>query len=118
MKNEKMSKPKLLFWIDSSIIHFGIAKSIQDKLDAELFSIFELTDQPKSFFETQSILKFKEQWFYHDHVKKIKSEPDLNYLSEIEKKYEINLWRIAINERIFNDFKQFYRFSQDHCTIV
>ena len=118
MKNEKMSKPKLLFWIDSSIIHFGIAKSIQDKLDAELFSIFELTDQPKSFFETQSILKFKEQWFYHDHIKKIKSEPDLNYLSEMEKKYEINLWRIAINERIFNDFKQFYRFSQDEILLI
>ena len=38
---------------------------------------------------------------------------DLNYLQNIEKKYKINLWELAINERIFYRFNNFYKFTDD-----
>ena len=42
---------KILFWIDDSLIHFGIANSLQNKLNCELYSIIDVTDKKKHFFE-------------------------------------------------------------------
>ena len=56
-------KPKLFFWIDTSGVHYGLAKYIQDNFDCELFSIFEMTDKPKIFFESQKFVKFKKFGF-------------------------------------------------------
>ena len=52
-------------------------------------------------------------WFFHDQIKQKESKPDLNYLKEFEKKYKINLWKLAQNERIFLYFKEFHKFSSD-----
>ena len=41
------------------------------------------------------------------------TEPDLKYLSDFEKKYDINLWELAINERIFYRFNRIYNFSSN-----
>jgi hypothetical protein len=111
-------KPKLFFWIDTSGVHYGLAKYIQDNFDCELFSIFEMTDKPKIFFESQKLVKFKKIWFYYDYILKIKRKPDLNYLKSIEKKYNIPLWVIAANDRIFNHFNNFYKFSRDEILLI
>jgi len=37
----------------------------------------------------------------------------LEYLSKIEKNYGINIWKLAINERIFYNFFNFHKFSHD-----
>ena len=111
-------KPKLFFWIDTSGVHYGLAKYIQDNFDCELFSIFEMTDKPKLFFESQKLVKFKKIWFYHDYILKTKRKPDLNYLKSIEKKYNIPLWVIAANDRIFNHFNNFYKFSRDEILLI
>ena len=111
-------KPKLFFWIDTSGVHYGLAKYIQDNFDCELFSIFEMTDKPKLFFESQKLVKFKKIWFYHDYILKTKRKPDLNYLKSIEKKYNIPLWVIAANDRIFNNFNNFYKFSRDEILLI
>ena len=34
-------KKNLLFWIDQSLIHFGLAKFLQENFDCDMFSIFE-----------------------------------------------------------------------------
>jgi hypothetical protein len=52
-------KPKLIFWIDSNFYYFGLAKSLQEMLDCELYSIIEITDKPKKFFKKQQIVNFK-----------------------------------------------------------
>ncbi len=52
-------KPRLIFWIDSNFYYFGLAKSLQETLDCELYSVIEITDKPKKFFEEQKIVNFK-----------------------------------------------------------
>ena len=106
-------KPKLLVWIDSQFSTFGIAKSLQEMFACELYSIIEITDKPKKFFKEQQIVKFKKTWFYYDFILKTKRKPDLNYLKSIEEKYDIPLWLIAANDRIFNHFNRFYKFSSN-----
>ena len=106
-------KPKLFFWIDSAYAHFGLAKYIHDNFDCELFSMVEVPDEPKKFFQSQKLVKFTKIWFYFDYILKTKRKPDLNYLKSIEEKYKIPLWLIANNDRIFNHFNKFYKFSSD-----
>ena len=106
-------KPKLLVWIDSQFSTFGLAKSLQEMFSCELFSIIEITNEPKKFFKEQQIVKFKKTWFYYDFILKTKRTPDLNYLKSVEEKYKIPLWLIAANDRIFNHYNKFYTFSSD-----
>ena len=111
-------KPKLLFWIDSIKLHFILAKYIQDNLDCEMYSIFEITNKPKIFFQNQRFVKFKKIWFYYDYILKTKRKPDLDYLKSIEEKYNIYLWLIAANDRFFNNFNKFYNFSHDEILLI
>jgi len=102
---------KIIFWLDAELLRFGIAKELKENFECDLFSIIDITDKPKKFFETQNILKFKKKWFYHDHIKKLKQIIDIGYLRKFEDKYKINLWTLAFNERIFYQFNEFYKFS-------
>ena len=106
-------KPKLFFWIDSAYAHFGLAKYIHDNFDCELFSMVEVPDEPKKFFQSQKLVKFTKIWFYYDYILKTKRKPDLDYLKSIEEKYNMSLWLIAANDRFFNHFNKFYKFSSD-----
>jgi hypothetical protein len=105
-------KDKIIFWLDSDLTHFAIAKGIQDNYDAELFAVIDITDKPKSFFQTQQIVKFKKIWFYHDHIK-VNKKPDMEYLQDFEKKYKISLWTLAYNERLFYQFNDYRKFTVD-----
>ena len=111
-------KPRLIFWIDSNFYYFGLAKSLQEMLDCELYSVIEITDKPKKFFEEQKIVNFKKVWFFYDYIKNIKKKPDLKYLQLIEKKYGINLWLIALNDRMFNEVNEYYKFSSDEILLI
>jgi hypothetical protein len=104
-------KDKILFWLDQTLIQFGIAKFLHDKHECDLFAIIDVTDRTKIFFESQKSVPFKQIWFYHDHIKK--ADPDISYLKTIEKKYSINLWSLAYNERIFYKFNDYYKFTEN-----
>jgi len=106
-------KKKLLFWIGGPDIHFCIAENMSQKNKFELYGIVDITNKPKKFFEQQSFVDFKKTWFYHDHINPKESSPDLKYLSYFEKKYDIDLWKLALNERIFYQYNQYYDFSED-----
>ena len=112
-KNLSVMKPKLFFWIDSAYAHFGLAKYIHDNFECELFSMVEVPDEPKKFFQSQKLVKFTKIWFYYDYILKTKRKPDLDYLKSIEEKYNMSLWLIAANDRFFNHFNKFYKFSSD-----
>ena len=106
-------KKKILFWINSGTMNiFGLAKYLQNDINAEFFAIYDVTDKPKKFFREQKLVNFQKSWFYHDFIQKKATNPDLNYLKEFEKKYGINLLKLALNERIFL-FNEFYKFSTD-----
>jgi len=110
-------KDKIIFWIDNSLIYFGLAKSLQEKYDCELYAIFDIVDKPKKI-QNQQFVKFHKVWYYHDYISKRKSEPDLEYLKYIEKKYKLNLWTIAYNDRIFYQFNNFYKFSSNEVLLI
>lgn len=103
---------KILFWISGALTSFCIAHSLQKKIDSDFFAIIDSYDKPKIFFQNQHLVKFQKTWFYHDHFQNM-TKPDLKYLSDFEKKYDINLWKLAINERIFYRFNRIYKFSSD-----
>lgn len=102
-----------MFWIDQALLHFGLAKFIQENLDCELYSIFEVTENVKKFYEEQTIVNFQKQWFFHDYIHKEKSEADIKYLEEIEKKYNLNLQLIIFNDRIFYKYNEYRKFSDN-----
>ena len=38
---------------------------------------------------------------------------DIDFLTSFEEKYNINLWLLALNERLFNEYNEFYKFSRE-----
>jgi len=107
------SKPKLLFWLDGFLSHFCIAYYLQSEINADFFGITDINSKPKKFFENQRLVDFKKNWYYHDHIDLNQKKPDLEYLTNFEKKYKINLWKLAINERYFYKHNRFYKFEKE-----
>lgn len=106
-------KKKLLFWIDLVMIHFGLAYQLQQKLDDDFFAMIDTPNKPKKMFLNQKIVNFQKTWFFHDYIKKTNEKPDLEYLYNFERKYNIDLWKLAINERHFYKFNRFYKFTSN-----
>ena len=75
---------KILFWIGANYTHFCIAKFFQKKTDYEIFGIFDVTNKPRKFFQTQKIVDFKKILFYHDAIDEVDKKPDLKFLEEFE----------------------------------
>ena len=103
---------KILFWLDGDIIHFGIAKYLQKNYDCKLYAIIDITNEPKPFFKNQNIVNFQKQWFYHDYLQNLK-DPDISYLSNFEKKYDLNFSELMINDRLFFQYNDYYKFSDN-----
>lgn len=107
-------KDKILVWLSPDLSYFCISQALKKKYDCDLYAIIDITDKPKKFFQEQDLVKFEKTWFFHDNIEvSKKSKPDLDYLSNFEKKYEIDIWKLAINERIFYRFFNFYNFTDD-----
>ena len=107
---------KIIFWI-YDLMYFGIAKFMQEKHNGEFSAIVDVTNKPKKFYQQQKIVNFTKTWFYHDHIITDK-KADLSYLKSIEEKYDINLWLLAYNERIFYNFNEFYKFNVDEVMCI
>lgn len=105
-------KDKIIFWLDADLKQFALAKFLQEQYDSDFYAIVDITNKPKKFFKDQNIVNFNKIWFYHDHIS-VNKNPDTEYLNAIEKKYNLNLWMIAQNERLFYKFNDFYKFSRD-----
>ena len=103
---------KVLFWLDADLTAFCIAYYLKKICDADFLAVIDVTNRQKSFFKNQKLVEFKKTWFYHDFMnKKIKSDP--NYLKSFEEKYDIDLWQLAKNDRIFiHDYNSYYKFSE------
>jgi len=106
-------KDRILFWLDSGLIYYGIAYFLNQKHDCEMYSIIETHEKPRKFYENQKLTPFKKIWFFHDYVSTQNKEPDLKYLSSIEKKYGINIWLIAYAERFFAQQSEYHKFTRN-----
>lgn len=107
------SKPKLLFWLNGFLMHFSLAYYLQSKIDGDFFGITDINSKPKKFFEKQRLVNFKKNWYYHDEIDLNQKKPDVEYLMNFEKKYQINLWKLVINERFFYKHNRFYKFQKE-----
>lgn len=105
-------KKKIFVWIDINFMQLSLCYYLQKEIDADFYAIINVPDNTRKFFEQQNIVKFKKVWYFHDHTLPIKN-PDLQYLISFEKKYGIELWKLAINDRIFYHFNDFYNFSKN-----
>ena len=103
---------KILFYINANFTHFAIAYYLQKQYDYKLFAIVDITHKPKNFFEIQKLIKFEKIWYYHDYIKNGIEHTEL-FLKEFEKKFNINLWKMIINERIFYRFFDFHKFTRN-----
>ena len=111
-------RKKILFWIDSGAMNiFGLAKYIQNDMDAEFFAIYDVTDEPKKFFQKQKLVNFQKIWFYHDFIQKKVVDSDLNYLKKFEADNNISLWKLASTERIFL-YNEFHKFSTEEIVSI
>jgi hypothetical protein len=104
---------KLLFYIDSYFVHFGIAKSLQEKYDCELYGIIDVDIKAKPFFENQQLVEFKKIWHYLEHTSEKNKNPDYDYLKSFEDKYKINLWQIAYTDKHFFKYNSHYQFKKN-----
>ena len=104
-------KPKIIFWLNAFLLQYCLAYSLQKKYDADFYAVVDITNNPKKFFQSQQLVKFEKTWFYHDSINKMNKKPDTSYLKQFEQKYNVNLWKLAINERIFYRFNRLHKFS-------
>ena len=108
-----MSTKKIIFWEQGGFLTFLIANSLQKKNNSEFYAVFDVTDRKKPFYEKQELVDFKKIWFFHDNISKPRKKADIEYLNSFEEKYKINLWLLALNERLFSEHNEFYKFSRE-----
>lgn len=104
---------KIIYYQNLFLLHFAISEFMERNFDCEQYALIDTTNRPKKFFQSQKLVDFKKQWFFHDNIQVKSSSPDVEYLKKFEKQYGINLWKLAINERHFYRFNKFYKFSDD-----
>ena len=86
IKLQESRKNKILFWVDVSLIQFGIAKTLQEKIDSDFYIIYDLNHHLKKSFMQQNLVNFKKEWYFWDNIGKTK-EPNIEYLKQIEKNH-------------------------------
>ena len=105
-------KPKILLWISHDLTEYCTAYYLQKSIDADFYAVIDVTDDLKQFFKEQTLVKFSKIWFYHDLINSsINVQP--NFLETFEDKYNIDIWQLAKNDRIFrHDFYEYHQFSK------
>jgi len=103
-------KDKLLFYIDDSFYHFGIANQLSEKF-TELYSIIDANPHFTKFLEKQSLVPFRKIFNLRKEPYNLKKNSDINYLKKFEEKYGINIWQHAYSDGKLVNYNPFYRFS-------
>ena len=108
---------KIIFWFSADLLPYCLAHFFQKQRDSELFAIFDVTNKPKEFFKKQEFIKFTNFWFYHDQMK-FEIKPDIDYIENIEKKYNLDISEMIDNDRILNHYNEYYNFNQVQKNII
>lgn len=111
-------KDKILFYLNSNFINFGVAKFLKDNYDCEIYAIIDCNKNLKQFFQNQKIITFQKSWYYRDYVENYTKTNDLVSLKEFENKYKINLWKIIYGDRFFYHYNEYHKFSYDEILSV
>lgn len=112
--NVSKKKEKILIWIGAELVHYFLAHGLQKKHDADYYAIIDITNKPKQFFLEQNFVDFKKIWFYHDEINNSDGiRPDVEFLRQFEDSQNVDLWNLALNERIFYRFFDYHKFSDE-----
>lgn len=103
---------KIIFWLRKDFTHFGLAHELQNKYEFPLYAIVDGKYELEKFYKEQQIVKFEKIWYYYDYTQKINKNPNLDYLSSFEQKYNVDLLKLISNERIFFKFPEFHKFNK------
>jgi hypothetical protein len=110
--NIPLSKIKILWQLENPI-SLSIAKSVKEQFDCDIFALIDAPKQIKKFFLEQRLVDLEKVWYYRDYISDLNKKPDREYLSLIEKKYGINLWKIVYSDRYFYQYNEYYKFSEN-----
>ena len=114
MNSSGMQTEKIIFWNEGGFSpSFLLANSLQKKFNGEFYAMFDVTDRQKPFYQKQKLVDFKKIWFFQDGISEPRKKIDTKFLTSFEEKYNINLWLLALNERLFNEYNEFYKFSRE-----
>jgi len=106
-------KDKILFWLESYYIHFGIAKSITEKHPCEPYALISCTPNQKNFYDNQELINFQKTWYVRDFIDLKNKSPDFEKLKRFERKFSIPLTKIAYADRLFYKFNDFHKFNDN-----
>lgn len=105
-------KPRILFWYGMDFTPFCLSYQMKKMMDFDAYAISEVPEKPEEFFKHQNLVSLKNIWFFHENIQ-TNLEPDMEYLASFEKKFSVDLWKLALNERIFLYYDFFHKFSKN-----
>ena len=109
---------KIIFWESDALAFVGLPKILQEKYNFDIYAIIDITDKQKKFFQKQELIKFSKIWYLHDHISKTTEKPNIEYLKSIEKKYGVDISLLIANERFFNKWNLYYKFSSNEKLLI
>ena len=91
---------------------FVISKFLKEKYDCNLYGIIHSDKNVKSFVNSQKFVNFEKIWYYDD-IPEDGLKIDLQYLCNVEKKYNLNLWQIVNSDRLLISTNKYHSFSHE-----
>ena len=104
---------KLLVWNDVNLLFYGIACVFNNNKNYEVSVIHDLTDDLKQIFKNRKKNIFHNEWYFWNEISWENKKPDIEYLKKIEENYKIKIWMDIANERLFDKWNIYYKFSYE-----
>ena len=110
---------RILIWITNAFFNLGLARSLQKKSQFKLFAISNADGNGSDYLKNQSIVNFEKIWVCPDKLEESDGEPDMDYLEEFERKYQISLWKIIYGDRrLIKENQRYYKFSRKEHLLI
>ena len=109
---------KVLFWFPTDFTYFFNAYYFSKKYESKFFAIVDAPQKMSNFYKKQNFITFSKVWYLREEINKDENKLDLDYLRRIENEYDLNIWKLALNERYFYKFFSFHEFSRDEILLI
>jgi len=110
---------RILIWITNAFFNLGLARSLQKKTQFKLFAISNADGNGFDYLKNQKIVNFEKIWVCPDKLEELDIEPDMSYLEEFEKKYQIDLWKIIYGDRrLIKENQRYYKFNRKEHLLI
>ena len=106
-------KDKILFWIETYQIQFGIAKELIEKYDCDPYALVVCSPKQKLFFDNQKLIKFKKSWNLRDNVNLNNHKLNIEKLKIFEEKFSLSLRKIIYGDRFFYKYNAYHQFTDE-----